>query len=286
MSIYNAFDHQRLHYAVQSLRAQERVEMEIVVAESNPNPCFKNSAKDLGVRYKFEASSEISNPGRVRNLALAMATGDLIYSTDADILFPPRFMSELLALPRQVWIHPPKRRLPKDQFLRFHARAHEQGLESALADMRSDPYFASLAEPIQYKLSEKEGLHYTCILSDYARWRSTPEMRQRAPAFWDSTCHRGGTLASRFLWHEVGGYAEVYHTWGYEDVDVQWKLQEKSPIGQIPNEERFRTLHLDHDKTYFSPEHNAANQQRFQERKASPAHAIAYDQLRFKALKS
>ena len=93
-------------------------------------------------------------------------------------------------------------------------------------------------------------------------------------------------MASRALWHEVGGYSEVYQTWGYEDVDVQWKLEQKSPVSQIPDEERFRTLHLDHDKTYFSPQHNADNQQRFQNRKADPTRAINHDKLCFKATES
>lgn len=286
MSLYNAFDYQRLYYAVQSLRAQEGVEMEIVLAESNSEPSFANSSKDLGIRYTFDSSGDIANPGRVRNFALAMATGEFIYSTDADIVFPPRFMADLLSLPRQVWIHPPKRRLPKDQFLLFHTRAHAQGMQQTLAELRCDPYFASFAEPVQYRLSEKEGPLYTCILSDYALWRSTPEMRKRSPAFWDSTRHRGGTLASQALWREVGGYAEVYQTWGYEDVDVQWKLQEKSPVGQIPDEERFRILHLDHDKTYFSPQHNADNQQKFENRKSNPTLALANDRLCFKATES
>ena len=286
LPIYNAFDYQRLHYAVQSLRQQNGVDMEIIVAESSPIPSFAPRSEELGVRYAFEPSGEVNKPGRVRNLALAQAKGDLVYSTDADIVFPPLFMATLLGLPSRVWIHPPKRRLPKDQLLQFHAHAETQGLQATLLQLTNDPYFASFTEPIQYKLSEKEGRHYTCIQSDYIRWRSAPELRQRAPTFWDSTRHRGGTLARKALWLEVGGYSEVYETWGYEDVDVQWKLEQRCPVGQIPDEDRFRVLHLDHDKSYFSPQHNADNQRRFQERKLDPTGAIAHDKACFNATQS
>lgn len=286
LPIYNAFGYQRLDHALTSLRRQEGVQLEIVVAESNLQPGFANRSKELGVRYMFEPPSETPNPGRVRNRALEVAIGDFIYSTDADIVFPPHFMANLLALPPRVWIHPPKRRLPKDQFHPFHARVHAQGLDATLKQLGDDPYFATLAGPIPYRLSEKEGRHYTCTQSDYAMWRSSPEMRQRAPAFWDSTRHRGGTLAPKPLWHEVGGYSEVYQTWGYEDVDVQWKLEHTSPVSQIPDEERFRIVHLDHDKAYFSPQHNADNQHRFQERKADPRRAIAHDRFCFNATQS
>ena len=156
--------------------------------------------------------------------------GEFIYSTDADIIFPPHFMSDVLSLPSQVWIHPPKRRLPKEQFRHFQARVEAQGLEGTLSELCGDVFVASFNEPTPYKLTEKEGRHYTCLMSDYTVWRSAPEMRQRAPAFWDSTRHRGGTLASKSLWHEVGGYSEIYQTWGFEDVDIQWKLEHKCPI--------------------------------------------------------
>jgi hypothetical protein len=286
LSIYNAFDYQRLYFTVQSLREQKGVEMEIVLAESNTKPGFAARSKELGIRYAFEPSGVIANPGHVRNLALAAAVGDFIYSTDADIIFPQHFMADLLTLPAQVWIHPPKRRLPKDQFLHFHDRVTAQGLEATLVELCNDPYVTSFKDPIQYKLTEKEGRHYTCIQSDYNLWRSSPEMRLRAPVFWDSTRHRGGTLAPKVLWHEVGGYSEVYQTWGYEDVDVQWKLEQKSPVAHIPDEERFRALHLDHDKSYFTPQHNTDNQHKFQHRKSNPTLAIAHDKLSFKATES
>jgi glycosyltransferase involved in cell wall biosynthesis len=283
---YREFSYLRLEHAVNSLRRQEGVQLEIVVAEANPQPGFASRSKELGVRYMFEPLTGTPSPGRVRNRALAAATGDLIYSTDADIVFPPDFMANLLALPARVWIHPPKRRLPKDQIDLFQARVEAQGLGKAMKELGHDPYFATVAGPIAYKLTQKEGRYYTCIQSDYAVWRSSPEMRDRAPAFWDSTRHRGGTLAPKTLWHEVGGYSEVYETWGYEDVDVQWKLEQKTPVGQIPDEDRFRLLHLDHDKTYFSPQHNAENKRRFQERKTDPTGVIAHDKVRFNATQS
>lgn len=286
LSIYNGFDYERLQFAVQSLREQKGVDLEIVLAESNPKPSFAARSKELGIGYVFAPSSAIVNPGRVRNLALALATGEFIYSTDADIVFPPRFMADILDLPPKVWIHPPKRRLPKDQLLHFQSRIQTQGLEATLVELRNDLYVASLTGPVQYKLSEKDGRHYTCIQSDYKLWCSSTEMRQRAPTFWDSTRHRGGTLAPKMLWHEVGGYSEVYETWGFEDVDVQWKLQQNSPVDYIPDEDRFRVLHLDHDKSYFIPQHNAANKQRFQDRKANPTQAITHDKIYFKAAKS
>ena len=165
------------------MRGQDSVDIEIIVAESNPKPGFAPRSEELGIRYAFEPSGEVANPGRVRNLALALAMGDFIYRTDADIIFPPHFMANHLALPSRVWIHPRKRRLPKDQLLHFHARVEAQGLEATLVELSNDPYFASFTEPIEYKLSEKEGRHYTCIQSDYNLWQSAPEMRQRAPAW-------------------------------------------------------------------------------------------------------
>ena len=85
LSAHNAFDYQRLYYAIQQLLAQEGVEMEIVAAESNTEPHFAPHPKKLGILYAFEVLSGIAKPGRIRNLALALPTGNSIYSTDADI---------------------------------------------------------------------------------------------------------------------------------------------------------------------------------------------------------
>jgi hypothetical protein len=286
MAIYNDFDEARFMHAVKSLHAQEGVVIEVNVAESNTEPRLEKRLRELGVRYTFSPSSAVANPGQVRNLALSSATGDFVYSTDADIVLPPRFLADLINLSPCVWIHPPKRRLPKNQFAVFDSRVQAQGLAQTLASLRCDPYFASLEEIVPYRLSEKAGRQYTCILSDYALWRSSPELRERAPTFWDSTRHHGGTLALRSHWLEVGGYADVYRAWGYEDADVQWKLSTRCPLSEIPNEDRFRTLHLDHEKTYFSPQHHLENKQRFEERKIQPADTITHDRLRFKALES
>lgn len=280
MAVYNGFDGDRLGLALESLGEQRGVQVEICLAESNAEPCFAQRARDMGVRYAFSPPNECANPGRVRNAALAIASGEFVYSTDADIILPPGFIAGLLSLPAGVWIHPPKRRLPKDQFATFDALAREQGLQRTVGGLWSDDYFASLDQPIQYRLSEKEGKRYTCVSSDYSLWRSSPALRERAPEFWDSTQHRGGTFASRALWHEVGGYADVYRTWGFEDADVQWKLSTRQATAEIPNVEQFRVLHLDHPKTYFSPQHNRENKQRFEARKASAPESINHDRLR------
>ena len=136
-------------------------------------------------------------------------------------------------------------------------------------------------------MSEKEGRALTCIQSDYI---ALAVRTGTAP----TGAHLPGTLratveepsARKALWLEVGGYSEVYETWGYEDVDVQWKLEQRCPVGQIPDKDRFRVLHLDHDKSYFSPQHNADNQRRFQERKLDPTGAIAHDKACFNATQS
>lgn len=283
MAIYNGFDADRLALTLQAARWQQGIDLEICVAESNPTPSFAARARDFEVRYTFLPSEAVSNPGRVRNAALGLARGDYVYSSDVDILFPTGFFSQLTALPRGIWIHPPKRRLPKEHFSTFFSRSCEQSLAPAIEALWKDDFFASVGEPVKYRLTEKDGKYYTCVAADHAVWKSSPALRERAPEFWDSTRHRGGTFAPRDLWLRVGGYADVYRAWGYEDADVQWKLSTIQRPNELPNEERFRVLHLDHSKGYFSPQHHHDNKQRFEARKATPHESIQHDRLHFEA---
>jgi glycosyltransferase involved in cell wall biosynthesis len=286
MAIYHGFDTARLELAIESVRLQIDATVEVCVAESNPRPTFAERANEMGLRYAFLPADEVPNPGRVRNGALAIASGEFVYSTDADVLLPPGYIAALLRLPPQVWMHPPKRRLPKSDFAAFQERVRESGLPGAIASLWRDDYFLSAGGPLQYCLTEKDSKRYTCLATDHAVWKSSPAMRDRAPEFWDSTTHRGGTFALRSLWLAVGGYAEEYRAWGYEDADLQWKLGMCATVGVLPVSEDLRVLHLDHPKTYFSPAYNLANKLRFEARKAQPQESIANDRLRFEAAQS
>lgn len=285
LAVYNRFDEARLLHAIASLLAQEHVELDVSLAESNSEPALAQRMSDLGVRYVFTPAGARIRPGYLRNLALSLATGEYIYSTDADIALPTDFIAHLVSLGPGAWIHPPKRRLPKAQFGAFEAHVAANGLSNTFRSLGADRFFATLAAPVPYRLSENGGKHYTCTASDYELWRSAGRPRGHGPVYWDSTRHRGGTFAPRADWIAAGGYSDVYCTWGYEDADLQWKLGLDGPLAEMPDDDRFRVLHLDHEKTYFSATDNLENKYRFEARRLAPRDAIAYDRVRLEAVK-
>ena len=58
-------------------------------------------------------------------------------------------------------------------------------------------------------------------------------------------------------------------TWGFEDVDLQWKLAQVGPLDSIPAEIQLQVIHLDHDKPYYSIADNRRNKRLCLERQAA-----------------
>ncbi|MFT4308623.1 MAG: galactosyltransferase-related protein [Candidatus Woesearchaeota archaeon] len=91
----------------------------------------------------------------------------------------------------------------------------------------------------------------------------------------------GGTFASARELRAVAGYSERYQVWGFEDADLQWKLDEAFGTNGIPDKERLRVLHLDHPKGYFDINASEQNKSILAERKRRGiAYAVAEDTQR------
>lgn len=87
--VYGQFDLARAEISVQSILSQHGIDYEIIVSEQGETPRFPNIK---GVKHIFKyhkPKPELSdfNPGNVRNEAILQATGEFVYTNDADIVF-------------------------------------------------------------------------------------------------------------------------------------------------------------------------------------------------------
>jgi len=124
--VYGQFNLARANISVQSILSQQDIAYEVIVSEQGEAPRFP---KIKGIKHLFEyhkPKPDLSdfNPGKIRNKAISQATGEFLYTNDADIVFLQkdylaRCVEEMKKFTSRVFYRPFMRRLPMDEFSQF-----------------------------------------------------------------------------------------------------------------------------------------------------------------------
>jgi len=275
--IYGKFDLARAYLSVQSILAQQDINYEVIVSEQGDAPSFP---KMKGVKHVFKYHKpqfDLSdfNPGNVRNEAIALATGEFVYTTDADIVFLDRHyfaksLDVLLGSKGVILQRPHMRRFPLNEFNELERRAKLVGIDKALNSLDlSQDYIATVdGVPRKVRIFEKDSIYsktFTAFEEDFQKYVGDESNKGKEPMFWNENRHCGGNLFRMKQFRKVGGYSEEFINWGCEDSDLQWKFSEAFDLQFFPEE--LEVLHLDHPKGYFSPEMWAQNEKISERRK-------------------
>lgn len=279
-SIYGDFDHNRLITSIKSVLSQKYLIPQIIVSEESLESKLEGIEKRFPVVHLYSKperdskSNYIYNPGKIRNRAISKVDSEFIYLNDADIVFTnPEYLSELLKEIKinEALIWPPTRRLIQEDVDQFVKIVDRKGIMTAKNSLKfPNKYVANLnGDKHELKVvTHKTGRIYTTEVSTFERYKSDESMNGKEPTFWHDIVHIGGIFTRTDMINSVGGYSNSYITWGYEDVDLQWKLNGIYSTRIIPKVPKFEILHLDHQKDYFSPECNLKNRQLFEIRQA------------------
>ena len=268
--VYGKFDVCRAKLVVDSIMLQQKVSLQVVIAESGPFPKLEDLAERVGAIHCFryaDPSSDIYSPGRIRNDAILACDGLFVYTNDADIVFQSQSYLHDVAVcvaenERRSLRWPPMRRLPIHCFEQWSRTAGKKGITTALSELQHPNEYISLTNGCKYDLKTrrrpgkledyKDGLIFTSTVDDYERYVSDPTLHGLEPMIFHQVRHIGGMFAQRKQLISVGGYCENFLAWGNEDTDIQWKLSEVLDIDFIPDAREFEVLHLDHTKGHFN----------------------------------
>ena len=270
--VYRSFDQIRVLMAIDSLKMQKGVNLEIVVAEQSDNPRLENVE---GVHYVpipdiHRRKRDHFIPGLVRNIAAKNSSGEFLYNNDGDIIFHnPNFLAEGLKLMGQdktkIFYRPLMRRLPVECFEDFKAFWESRGIQGALEQLdMSEEYLAKtpgtkVGMKVFKKFESGRNKVFLYTTTDHERYKNEPNREGQEPRFSTLDVHGGGILMRREQFDLVGGYCEAYSAWGCHDADIQWKLRNVFVLEQFPYETNFEVLHLDHERGYFNQERWKAN---------------------------
>lgn len=265
--IYGNFDPRRTILTVESVMAQKKANIEVVVSEQGDLPKLKYKIPKE-VKYVFtkhNPSPELSdfNPGLIRNLAIVRSSGEFVYTNDADVLFiDENFLAngvEILEKDPSLILHrPPMRRLPLNNFEEFWNLFNELGIRHTIEGLDfSQKYLATTdRKKRKLKIVKKESEYYlktfTTSIESFEKYISDSSLKGKEPTIWTEDLHCGGNLFRRTHFEAIGRYCQEFINWGCEDSDLQWKFMKSFSLGFFPYEKKFEVLHLDHPKGYFS----------------------------------
>lgn len=191
------------------------LDSEIVIATAGPaDSILENLPPGLVVRVIERSSSEIANFNKCEalNAAFAYGTADNILLLDADILIAPNDALGISTVP--------------------YDRSY--GVLKGIRENGSTPTGSKLKTRTSRVLFEtNNGLRADVVKS--------------SAVYEPMTFNGTGLLCmSRSAFEDVGGFNEELHGWGWEDVDLQVRLQF---AGYSPVEIETTAVHLTHDDT-------------------------------------
>ena len=289
-SVYGNFDYNRLRMAIKSVKMQKKCGIDIIVSEQNLESKLDGLDKELGFELVYSKPEYINdelvfNAGGIRNKAIERVDSEFVYLNDADIVFyNESYLFELLKLHKDnvSLIKPPLLRLQEPEVNNFIDNVNDKNLDSVLGQLkRANKYLVSLeSDELDLKISNKRGRIFTTSWESYKEYLQNPSLKGYEPTFWFDTVHCGGIFTLTDCVREVGNYSKKYLTWGFEDSDLQWKLDQKFGCEMIPTEDRFNVLHLDHNKGYYSKEHKIINENIFKSRKERDINEIIDEDLK------
>lgn len=253
-----------LEACLAGLRAQRGVRIEVVLAEQT-----FGEARHAALAARFGAvhavdrvdpaeHGEHPNLGRVRNAALAAASGAFVYMADGDVLYPdPNYFATLVAVasrfPDLVLIRPRMAHLVRTEGQAEACRAYAD-------DPAWPPPGVEHPAPLVYRAGPEEGDGWLEINRGGKRHlvavEALHEYGRRPAAGWEprflqACTHDGAVLARRTHFDAVAGYAECFFHWGGDDVDLQWKLGELFCVVALEKMEGVEVVHVDHERGWY-----------------------------------
>jgi hypothetical protein len=264
MSVYGQFNLERARISVQSALVQKGLDLEVVVSEEGETPKFPEipGVKYVFSYYKPKSSLSDFNTGNVRNRAINLATGEFIYTNDADVIFTDtnylaKVVDALKKDPKKIFYRPRMRRLHINDFEEFERTVDEVGIEKAVSKLDySQEYIVTTDGKFRrVEVFKKNSIYpktFTAFGEDFDRYVSDKSLNGSEPLIWNENRHGGGNLFRRTQFYEVGGYSSEFINWGCEDSDLQWKFSQIYDLQFFP--EGFEVIHLDHPKAYFNAE--------------------------------
>ncbi len=270
--LYKSFDPTRVQISIDSLKQQQKVNLDIVIAEQSDKPTFH---EEKGISYIFIPNERIKNsgyaiPGLIRNRAAELSSGKYLYNSDGDVVYHnTHYFAEILELIKtgdKVSLYrPPMRRLPIEDFDSFKKRWEKLGLQEALDNLDMSEEFTAkmpgskvLIIPFRKKESGKLKT-FLYSSSDFKIYSEDPNLKGSEPKYSTLSVHAGATFVERKHFWEVGGFCERFTAWGCHDADLQWKLKGKFNLIEFPNSPEYEVLHLDHERGYFDKKRWQAN---------------------------
>lgn len=270
---YGVSQTQRLELVTKSILSQEGVDIDFVVAGLKTSTQI-NELSDLS-KHPKESVPEIVRTGAIINNGLRLAEGELIYITDADVLFSNQhylenLVQEFFATETSLK-RPSMKRLLIEDFNWFYSMVASRGLEESLKELDTSQKF--IAKPRYSERSIRvfpkfeNGKHKIFIASesDFQEYISDEKNKGSEPRYFNQDRHCGAVFAPTKDMLRVGGYHEGFISWGVWDADAQWKLESQTGMNLIPERQEFSVIHLDHEKGYFSKskwEHDRKLQER------------------------
>lgn len=290
--LYKSFNPTRVQMSIDSLRQQQKVNLEIVVAEQSDKPNFPEQ-EDVSYVFvpQIETRDKKAIPGLVRNSAARVSSGRYLYNSDGDIVYiNPFYFAEILELIKtgnEVALYrPPMRRLPLEDFESFAKIWREIGLQEALniLDMSLDftaRMSGSSISIIPFRKKESGRLKtFLYSSTDRKRYCEGPMLKGSEPKYSTLSVHAGGTFMEREHFWAVGGFCEQFSAWGCHDADLQWKLKSRFNLFELPNFPEYEVLHLDHERGYFDKEVWQANRKIQQLRREAGANQAILEDVR------
>jgi predicted glycosyltransferase involved in capsule biosynthesis len=259
--IYANFDRRRLQLTVKSLQAQEGVDVEIVVAEQAPEPKASYILDD-SINYtfiEFDGDDIQYSCGAVRNAAVAISNGEFIFNTDADIILPNKyFLRDSLEMlrkePKSFLYRPNLIRFPIEEVPTLTYMVHRygfRGIVDSLMHSNNDGLFMTMnGVDRDIKVCKHPDPNHwvkvsTIYMEDYKKYNDLD--KDYAMTAFTTDVHAGTHMVSKEHFESVGGYCELFTGWGYEDLDLYWKLSSNINARRFEN---VSVVHLDHDKPY------------------------------------
>ncbi len=124
--VYGDFNLARACTSVQSILSQQGVDYEVIVSEKGASHRFPEmpGVKHVFKYHKPQTNLSDFNPGNVRNEAVALTTGEFVYTNDADVVFiEPHYLAKSVEAmrgnPSRILYRPFMRRLHLDEFSEF-----------------------------------------------------------------------------------------------------------------------------------------------------------------------
>ena len=193
--------------------------------------------------------------GRAYNVGCSLARGEFVMLTDPDLLFCDRqYLARCVRLLRashDAYIHRPRMlHYRSENWLEFADEVAREGWVADTALIGDYPWMCKwsdgkLVPSEESRMLVQGGDTYVAPVAKLTAYRRSPEQYVKPP--WEPTQHEGTVICSRRLLNAAEGVCEHYLVWGFEDLDLKWKLNSlATPLN--PDE---LVVHRDHARPYL-----------------------------------